>query len=137
MVQFLSCGPEEATVVRVTEDEFEDLVVAALDTLPEDLLELMSNIEVTVDRFPTRSQMQRAGVRRGTLLGLYEGIPLTMRTSAYSLVVPDKITIFQRPIEQICSTQEEIVGQVRKTVIHEVAHHFGIGEQRLRELGWG
>lgn len=123
--------------MRVTEDEFEDLVVSALDTLPEDLLELMNNIEVTVDRFPTRSQMQRAGVRRGTLLGLYEGIPLTQRTSAYSLVVPDKITIFQRPIEQICATQEEIVGQVRKTVIHEVAHHFGIGEQRLRELGWG
>jgi predicted Zn-dependent protease with MMP-like domain len=122
--------------VRVTEDEFEDLVVAALDTLPEDLLELMSNVEVTVERFPTRAQMQRAGVRRGTLLGLYEGIPLTQRTSAYSLVVPDKITIFQRPIEQICGTQEEIIVQVRKTVIHEVAHHFGIGEQRLWELGW-
>jgi predicted Zn-dependent protease with MMP-like domain len=137
MVYFLSCGPEVTAAVQVTEDEFEVLVVAALDTLPEDLLELMSNVEVTVDRFPTRSQMQRAGVRRGTLLGLYEGIPLTLRTSSYSLVVPDKITIFQRPIERMCTTQEQIVAQVRKTVIHEVAHHFGMGEQRLRELGWG
>jgi predicted Zn-dependent protease with MMP-like domain len=137
MVYFSSCGPEDVTSVRVTEEAFENLVVAALDTLPEDLLELMNNVEVTFERFPTRAQMQRAGVRRGTLLGLYEGIPLTQRTSSYSLVVPDKITIFQRPIEQICSTQEEIVAQVRKTVIHEVAHHFGIGEERLQELGWG
>jgi len=125
------------SIVRVTEDEFEDLVVAALDTLPEDLLELMNNIEVTIDRFPTRSQMHGAGILRGTLLGLYEGIPLTVRNSSYSLVVPDKITIFQRPIEQMCSSQEEIVSQVRKTVIHEVAHHFGMGEERLQELGWG
>lgn len=125
-------------MLRLSETEFEELVVAALDTLPESLLKLMNNIEVTVDRLPSRQQMRRAGVRSGTLLGLYEGIPLTARSSSsYSLVVPDKITIFQHPIESICSTHEEIVAQVRKTVIHEVAHHFGIGEQRLRELGWG
>lgn len=123
--------------VRLPEHEFEDLVVAALDSLPEDLLELMNNVEVTIQRIPNRTQIRRAGIRRGTLLGLYEGIPLTERTSSYSLVVPDKITIFQRPIEAICDTHEEIVTQVRQTVVHEVAHHFGIGEQRLRELGWG
>jgi predicted Zn-dependent protease with MMP-like domain len=122
----------------LSESEFEELVIAALDTLPEDLLELMDNIEVTVDRVPSRQQLRRVGLRSGTLLGLYEGIPLTARSSSsYSLVVPDKITIFQRPIESICSTHEEVVTQVRKTVIHEVAHHFGIGEERLRELGWG
>ena len=125
-------------MLRLSETEFEELVVAALDTLPEELLQLMSNIEVTVDRLPSRQQMRQVGIRNGTLLGLYEGIPLTARhSSSYSLVVPDKITIFQRPIEGICSTQDEIVAQVRKTVIHEVAHHFGIGEERLRELGWG
>lgn len=125
-------------MLRLSETEFEELVVAALDTLPEDLLQLMNNIEVTVERVPGRLQMRRAGVRHGTLLGLYEGIPLTARhSSSYSLVVPDKITIFQRPIEGICSTHDEVVAQVRKTVIHEVAHHFGIGEDRLRELGWG
>jgi predicted Zn-dependent protease with MMP-like domain len=122
----------------MTETEFEELVIAALDTLPENLLEMMDNIDVTIERLPSRQQMRRAGIRSGTLLGLYEGIPLTARSSSsYSLVVPDKITIFQRPIEAICSTHEEIVAQVRKTVIHEVAHHFGIGEERLRELGWG
>jgi len=125
-------------VLQLSETEFEELVVAALDTLPEDLLQLMNNIEVTVDRTPSRQQMRRVGMRHGTLLGLYEGIPLTARnSSSYSLVMPDKITIFQRSIEGICSSHEEIVAQVRKTVIHEVAHHFGIGEERLRELGWG
>jgi predicted Zn-dependent protease with MMP-like domain len=122
----------------MTETEFEELVIAALDALPENLLEMMDNIDVTIERLPSRQQMRRAGIRSGTLLGLYEGIPLTARSSSsYSLVVPDKITIFQRPIEAICSTHDEIVAQVRKTVIHEVAHHFGIGEERLRELGWG
>jgi predicted Zn-dependent protease with MMP-like domain len=125
-------------VLRLSDTEFEELVVAALDTLPDELLQMMNNVEVTVERLPSRMQLRRVGVRQGTLLGLYEGIPLTARHStSYSLVVPDKITIFQRPIESICSTHEEIVGQVRKTVIHEVAHHFGIGEERLRELGWG
>lgn len=125
-------------MLRLSETEFEELVVAALDTLPEDLLEMMNNIEVTIERSPSRQQIRRAGIQFGTLLGLYEGIPLTARSSSsYSLVVPDKITIFQRPIEGICSTHDEIVAQVRKTVIHEVAHHFGIGEERLRELGWG
>jgi len=125
-------------VLRLTETEFEELVVAALDTLPDELLQLMNNVEVTVERTPSRLQLRRVGIRHGTLLGLYEGIPLTARhSSSYSLVVPDKITIFQRPIESMCSTHEEIVDQVRKTVIHEIAHHFGIGEERLQELGWG
>jgi predicted Zn-dependent protease with MMP-like domain len=123
--------------MRLSEDEFENLVVAALDTLPEDLLDLMDNVEVTVERWPSRAQLDSVGMRTGTLLGLYEGIPLTQRTSSYSLVVPDKITIFQRPIEQICATQQDVIDQVRQTVIHEVAHHFGIGEERLDELGWG
>lgn len=76
------------------------------------------------------------GISHGTLFGLYEGIPLTMRDSSYSIVAPDKITIFQRTIEQACSSAEEVADQVRTTVIHEVAHHFGIGEAKLEELGW-
>jgi predicted Zn-dependent protease with MMP-like domain len=124
--------------MRLSDKEFEDLVVTALDSLPEDLLELMDNIDVTIERFPTRAQIQQAGARGGSLLGLYQGIPLTQRhSSSYTLVVPDKITIFKRPIEMISETHDEIVQQVRTTVVHEVAHHFGIGEDRLRELGWG
>lgn len=123
--------------MRLTEAEFEELVVEALDGLPPSLLELMDNVEVTIAPFPTRSQLRSVGIRRGTLLGLYEGVPLTQRSSSgYFLVVPDKITIFQGPIEEMCSSREEIVEQVRRTVIHEVAHHFGIDDDRLRELGW-
>jgi predicted Zn-dependent protease with MMP-like domain len=124
--------------VRLSESEFEDLVVAALDSLPEALLELLDNVDVTIEQWPTQAQRSLASVEGGTILGLYEGIPLTERhSSGYTLVVPDKVTIFQRPIEQICRTHDEIVDQVRKTVVHEIAHHFGIGEERLRELGWG
>lgn len=123
-------------MIRLSATEFENLVVEALDSLPEDLLELLDNVDVTIERFPSASQLRRVGVRTGTLLGLYEGIPLTQRGGGYNIVLPDKITIFQRPIEQICSTYAEIVDQVRTTVIHEVAHHFGIDDERLKELGW-
>lgn len=127
---------ELVVVVRVTEAEFEGLVVEALDSLPEDLLEALDNIDVTIQEMPSASQLRRMGITQGTLLGLYEGIPLTERNSGYSMVLPDKITIFKRPIERLCATREDIVAHVRQTVIHEVAHHFGIDDDRLDELGW-
>jgi predicted Zn-dependent protease with MMP-like domain len=103
------------------------MVGEALDSLPEDLARLISNVAVMVEHGPGP---------RG-LLGLYQGIPLTSRTaSGYAGVLPDRITIYRLAICAICSTEEEVVEQVRRTVIHEVAHHFGIGDARLRELGW-
>jgi predicted Zn-dependent protease with MMP-like domain len=123
-------------MLRLSTREFERLVAEALDTLPDELWEAIDNVEVTVAPYPTGEQLRRAGVTNGTLLGLYEGIPLTERNSGYTFVLPDKITIFQRPIERICGCYEEIVAQVRETVIHEVAHHFGIDDARLDELGW-
>jgi predicted Zn-dependent protease with MMP-like domain len=122
--------------MRLSTNEFEDLVVEALDSLPQDLLEVLDNVDVTIERFPSPRQLRSVGVTRGTLLGLYEGVPLTKRTSGYNIVAPDKITIFQGPIEQMCGTYAAIVEQVRVTVIHEVAHHFGIDDERLVELGW-
>jgi predicted Zn-dependent protease with MMP-like domain len=124
-------------MMRLSTREFEQLVAEALDSLPDDLWEAIDNVEVTIVPFPSREQLDRVGVVNGTLLGLYEGIPLTVRNSGYTFVLPDKITIFQRPIERICSSHEEIVAQVRETVIHEIAHHFGIDDDRLVELGWG
>lgn len=105
---------------------FEDMVVTALDSLPEDLGRLMRNVAVTVEH--------EAGPPG--LLGLYQGIPLTSRGSWYAGVLPDRIIIYRRAICAICSTEDEVVEQVRRTVIHEVAHHFGIGDERLAELGW-
>jgi predicted Zn-dependent protease with MMP-like domain len=114
-------------LIRVEPDRFEEMVGEALDSLPEDLGRLISNVAVMVEHGPGP---------RG-LLGLYQGIPLTSRTaSGYAGVLPDRITIYRLAICAICSSEEEVVEQVRRTVIHEVAHHFGIGDARLRELGW-
>jgi predicted Zn-dependent protease with MMP-like domain len=113
-------------VIRVDRDRFEEMVVAALDSLPEDLGRLMRNVAVTVEH---------DGGPRG-LLGLYQGVPLTSRTSGYAGVLPDRITIYRLAICAICDTEDQVVDQVRRTVIHEVAHHFGIDDARLDELGW-
>jgi predicted Zn-dependent protease with MMP-like domain len=113
-------------VIEVEPGAFEDMVVAALDSLPEDLGQLMRNVAVTVEHGPGRPG----------LLGLYQGIPLTSRTSQYAGVLPDRITIYRRAICAICNTEAEVLEQVRRTVIHEVGHHFGIDDDRLSELGW-
>lgn len=110
-------------------DRFSSLVVRALDNLPEEFIELMDNVEIVVDDYPEPHQLD--GVDRNELLGLYEGVPLIERDTNYSLVLPDKITIFQKPIESFCSSDEEIVNQVEKTVRHELAHHFGMDDDEL------
>jgi predicted Zn-dependent protease with MMP-like domain len=113
-------------VVDVEPDRFEEMVTTALDELPEELGRLMRNVAVTVEHDPGPPG----------LLGLYEGIPLTSRTSDYAGVLPDRITIYRLAICAICRTEQEVADQVRHTVIHEVAHHFGIDDDRLTELGW-
>lgn len=115
---------------------FEQLVAEALDSLPPEIAARMENVEVVVERYPTRRQLAASGVPRGhTLFGLYEGVPHTARTASYGLVLPDKITIFQGPIEAYCRTGAQVREQVRQTVIHEVAHHFGISDEALRQMG--
>lgn len=113
-------------MVEVEPERFEEMVREALDGLPGDLGEILSNVAVTVDLH---------GGRPG-LLGLYQGIPLTRRTTSYGGVLPDRITIYRRAICAQSASEEEVVDQVRRTVIHEIGHHFGIGDARLRELGW-
>jgi predicted Zn-dependent protease with MMP-like domain len=113
-------------MIDVAPARFEEMVGDALDGLPEELGELMSNVAVTVQHDPGP-----AG-----LLGLYQGIPLTRRTTFYSGALPDRITIYRHAICAVCATEREVVEQVRRTVVHEVGHHFGIGDARLRELGW-
>lgn len=113
-------------MVEVDPERFELMVSQALDGLPDELGELMSNVAVTV---------QHDGGPAG-LLGLYQGVPLTRRTTSYAGALPDRITIFRRAICAVCRNEPEVVEQVRRTVIHEVGHHFGISDSRLRELGW-
>jgi predicted Zn-dependent protease with MMP-like domain len=117
--------------------EFEQLVAEAVDSLPPFFLEKMQNIEILVAPWPTADMLRRTNTGAGrTLLGLYEGVPLTRRTSGYMLTAPDTITIFEGPIRQLTGSDETAVRErVRHTVIHEIAHHFGISDERLRELG--
>ncbi len=114
--------------MQLSRREFEGLVADALDLIPPELTAAMDNVVVLVaDR--------NAG--EPELLGLYEGVALTERTSDYGGVLPDRITIYQDAILEVCTTADEVVDEVAVTVVHEVAHHFGIDEQTLHELGWG
>ena len=114
-------------VLDVPIERFEELVAEALDSIPEELGQYMDNVGVFVEE---ESRSRR-------LLGLYQGVPLTARDSGYTgMVMPDRITIYRKPICARASTETEVVRQVRVTVIHEVAHHFGIDDDRLAELGW-
>jgi predicted Zn-dependent protease with MMP-like domain len=118
----------------VSHEAFEQLVGDALDSLPDELARHIENVMIAVEDWPTAEQLNG---RSGTLLGLYEGIPLTSRSPlSYSGVMPDRITIFQEPISRHATTDDELRDLVRTTVVHEVAHHFGISDERLDELGW-
>jgi predicted Zn-dependent protease with MMP-like domain len=115
---------------------FEHLVAEAVNSLPEEISERMENVDVVVADRPTREQLRVLKGRKGdTLFGLYEGVPLTNRSHGYGLVTPDKITIFQEPIESHCRNDAQIVKEVRRVVLHEIAHHFGISDRRLWDIG--
>ena len=116
-------------------ERFEQLVAQAVDELPEEFLERLDNVDVVVEDQPSAAQIRHAHIGRSeSLLGLYEGIPITERHSNYGLVPPDKITIFQRPVESGSRTEDEIRDEVQRVVKHEIAHHFGISDARLDEL---
>ena len=124
--------------MRLSGQQFERLVSRAVKRLPPSVRRAMDNVDIVVEQRPRREHLAAARVSRDeTLLGLYQGVPLTSRGSAYSMVLPDKITIFQRPIEAACETPEEIEERVRQVVLHELAHHFGMDEAALEERGVG
>lgn len=130
---------------NLSRETFEQLVDDALDNLPPFFHEQMKNIAIVVEDWPSRPLLRRMGLSGGRmLLGLYEGVPLTERTQGYNLVSPDLITLFQGPIEaeaaavmraEGLSFEESVREVVRHTTIHEIAHHFGISDDRLRQLG--
>jgi len=112
------------------------LVADAIDALPVEFRDKLDNVEIVVEDWPNQDVLKHAGVRHPAgLLGYYQGVPQIRRTHRYGLVLPDKISIFQRPIEMRCKTGEEITHTIAHVLRHEIAHHFGIDDQRLRELG--
>ena len=116
--------------------KFEEIVTAAVSELPDEFIAKLENVDVVVQDWPTTDQLRRARLRRGyMLLGLYEGVPRTVRGQSYGMVPPDKITIFQRPIEEKCKQGNiEIATEIGKVVRHEIAHHFGISDARLEQI---
>lgn len=121
----------------LSEEAFEELVIEALDSLPHFFKEKMENVAILVKRWPSQEELTRAGIAPGnTLLGLYTGIPLTQRTQGYSMVPPDTITLYQGTIEMRAGNDYEAIRYwARHVFLHELAHHFGISDDRLRELG--
>ena len=113
-------------MIDVDPDRFEALVGEALDGIPDALAAAMDNVAVFVEERP----------REPGLLGLYEGIPLTERAEYGGLALPDRVVVYRQPILELCATEAEVVHEVRVTVVHEIAHHFGIDDDRLHELGW-
>ncbi len=115
---------------------FEQIVAIALESLPDFFRERLENIEVTVENWPDSYTLQLAKVRHpAELLGFYHGVPLAQRSLGYNLVLPDKITLYQQPIEMRCRTREELCAMVSHVLKHEIAHHFGLDDQQLREIG--
>jgi predicted Zn-dependent protease with MMP-like domain len=114
--------------LEMSRAEFEGLVAQALDSIPADLARLMSNVVVVVEEMAPDDDPD--------LLGLYSGIPLTERDGNYAGFLPDQVTIFMEPILEMCDTRDAVVEEVRITVVHEIAHHFGIDDARLEELGY-
>lgn len=122
----------------LTRQEFEELVDQALEEIPAEFLEKLENVEIHVEDEPSRELLREVGIRGGgSLFGLYQGIPETRKSAFHLFPMPDRILIFRRPILRACRTPRQVVREIRKTVMHEVAHHFGFSEERLRELGYG
>ena len=119
-------------------ERFEGLVARVVENLPDEFLTGLENVDIVVEDRPTAGQLARAGLRHGqTLLGLYEGIPRTRRGRHYGMVLPDKITIFQKPVEARRNHEDEIMAEIESVVKHEIAHHFGISDARLRQIKRG
>jgi predicted Zn-dependent protease with MMP-like domain len=122
--------------MMMTRDRFEQLVAEALDSLPDEFVGWLDNVAIVVGQWPTPQQLVQAGLGPGDLLlGLYVGVPKTSRGFTYGETIPDKIIIFQGPIETVARTPAQIRAQVQRTVLHEIGHHFGMDEDQLRAAG--
>lgn len=128
---------EHGGMVDMTREDFEEAVADALDLIPPELTGAMDNVVILVEDEPTPEQLGE-GDPEHSLLGIYEGTPLTERDAGWAMgALPDRITIFRGPTLRMCEGREEVVEEVAVTVVHEIAHHFGIDDERLHELGWG
>lgn len=124
-------------MIRVSEEEFQQLMDEAIENIPELFKGKIENLAFIVEPYPTDSDLGRVGLKdKHTLLGLYSGVPYTHRTTWYTGVTPDRIILFQRNIEALCNTIEQLKEKIREVVVHEVAHYFGMNEDEIRKAGY-
>jgi predicted Zn-dependent protease with MMP-like domain len=122
--------------LQLDRESFEHLVAEAIAALPDYFRDKLDNVEIVVEPFADQQTMRIAGVRHPMeLLGFYHGVPQTQRTSGYNLVMPDKIILYQRPIEARCNSLADLKAMATHVLEHELAHHFGIDDDRLRQIG--
>ncbi len=121
--------------MKLTIDQVEDLVAKALDELPDEFFELLDNVAVVVEEEPSRADLESVGMdpddEDDELFGVYQGMPLTERDTFYGGILPDRIAIFSGPIQRCCTTKREAIDEIKKTVIHELGHHFGMEEEQM------
>lgn len=121
--------------LNMDRERFEVLVERVIEDLPPEFHDRLENVDIVIQEWPTDMQLRRARLtRRAQLLGLYEGVPRTKRGRSYGMVLPDKISIFQRPIEARCRSEDDVEAAVERVVCHELAHHFGLDEGTLRRI---
>src|SRR6185436_6115413 len=134
------CRPRASRyeAMRLSPEEFDAIATQAIERIPEELREFLENVVISVQKEPSRDLLIEMGMdpEEDTLLGLYQGVALTERSATDPPLYPDTIFIYQEPIEEMCDTVEEIEEEIEITVVHEIAHHFGIDEDRLTELGY-
>lgn len=129
--------PEES-LMDITDQEFDRLVTRAMDELPQEYITQLENVAIVYADEPTDEQIRRMKIDNNhLLLGLYEGIPRTQRGAGYNLVLPDKITLFKNPILAVINSKEELFEQIKRTLWHEIAHHYGLDHDRIDQLESG
>ena len=119
----------------LSDEEFEAVAAEAVEALPEKFKSKLDNVEMVVEDYPP-PHVQRRFPRGRLILGLYQGVPHKGRSSRYGLVLPDKITLYKGNIESVCSSREQIYHRIRKTLLHEIGHHFSLSDRDLRRMGW-
>lgn len=117
------------------EEDFEKLVDQAIKELPKEIFEKMENVAIVIEQNPSSGQLRQVGIRYGgLLLGLYQGVPKTKYGRGFGNILPDKITLFQEPIERLAGSKDRVLEVIKNTVFHEIAHHFGFDEKSIRDL---
>ena len=116
-------------------EKFEIIVTDAVAGMPGEFKEMLDNVDICIQDWPSRTQLKSVGLHdKHDLLGLYEGTPRTERDAGYNLVLPDKITIFQKPLEAQCPSARDLKEEIVRTVKHEIAHYFGLDDERLEQI---